>query len=336
MRRYSIINMRGVLASLVLMLMPPGTLADALEGPTQDPDTIATPATPIDATLLTLGEVDARLTVPVAVGENGPFRFIIDTGAERTVVARELAGSLGLAAGTPVRLTSMTGTTQVGTVIVPALSIQTIGERHSIVAPALLARNLGAMGLLGIDTLRNHRVTIDLEQGTMAVTPSVPRTKRERHDPDEIVVSAKSVFGQLIVTDAYYGRTRIQVVLDTGSQVTMGNDALRRKVGRRAAPPKPIQLTSVTGETMVANYTMMPDIHVGAVLFGSMPVAFAEAAPFARFGLIRRPALLLGMDAMRSFRRVDIDFANRQVRFVMPKGTVDRSRFLSPFGPRGL
>ena len=52
-----------------------------------------------------------------------------------------------------------------------------------------------------------------------------------------------------------------------------------------------------------------------------MPVAFADVAPFERFGLTKRPALLLGMDALRIFRRVDIDFPNRQVRFLMPEGT---------------
>jgi hypothetical protein len=58
-----------------------------------------------------------------------------------------------------------------------------------------------------------------------------------------------------------------------------------------------------------------------------MPIAFADVAPFERFGLVKRPALLLGMDALRSFRRVDIDFPNRQVRFLMPKGTMKRSEF---------
>jgi hypothetical protein len=77
----------------------------------------------------------------------------------------------------------------------------------------------------------------------------------------------------------------------------------------------------------MADYTTVPNIKVGDVLFGSMPVAFADVAPFERFGLTKRPALLLGMDALRSFRRVDIDFPNRQVRFLMPKGTEKRLSF---------
>ncbi len=316
------------LAALLLLPLAATAGAHDLQDPRdgQDPELIAAdPNADVEATLLALGEIDARLTVPVQVGARGPYNFIIDTGAERTVVARELAGSLRLASGDPVTMTAMTGTSEVNTVIVPDLAIKSIGERHTIVAPALEARNLGAIGLLGIDTLRNHQVSIDFERGTMAVRPSEKRKKFARRDPNEIVVTAKNVFGQLIVTDAYYGPTRIQVVLDTGSQVTMGNSALRKRV-RHVPKPQKIMLTSVTGDKAVADYTQVPDISVGKVRFGSMPVAFSDVAPFERFGLTKRPALLLGMDALRSFRRVDIDFPNRQVRFLMPEDKRPKQR----------
>jgi predicted aspartyl protease len=289
--------------------------------PPQDPALIMPAPEDIEATLLALGEIDKRLTVPVAVGTQGPFNFIIDTGAERTVVSRELAGSLKLGAGSPVMVTSMTGSSKVNTVVVPDLVIKSIGELHTIIAPELEARNLGAVGLLGIDTLRNHEVSIDFEKGTMAVRPSVKRKASAHRDPDEIIVSAKNVFGQLIVTDAYYDTTRVQVVLDTGSQVTMGNSALRKRIGRAAPKAQRIELTSVTGDKTMADYTSAPSIQIGDVKFAGMPIAFADVAPFERFGLMRRPALLLGMDALRSFRRVDIDFPNRQVRFLMPEGS---------------
>ncbi|WP_448663040.1 aspartyl protease family protein [Sphingomonas sp. CJ20] len=311
--------MLGVVRPLLLLLLPFGTLADARGPAGQDPDP-TTSATTLAETMLALGETDARLTVPVAVGTAGPYNFIIDTGAERTVVSRELAGALGLSRGAPVMLTSMTGTSRVDTVVVPALSIQSIGQQHSIVAPELDARNLGAVGLLGIDTLRNHQVTIDFDAGTMAVRPSTKRNRHAKRDPDEIVVTAKSLMGQLIVTDAYYESTRIQVVLDTGSQVTMGNSMLRKRVGRRAMGGQQIQLTSVTGQTALADYTQVPNVKIGQVGFDALPVAFADVRPFERFGLTKRPALLLGMDALRSFRRVEIDFPNRQVRFLMPRG----------------
>lgn len=316
----------------VLLLLPLAATAGAHDlqnpvphtPPPQDPELTMPSPEDVEATLLALGEIDKRLTVPVAVGTSGPYNFIIDTGAERTVIARELAGSLKLGTSSPVVITSMTGRDTVGTVVVPGLSIKSIGEQHTIVAPALEARNLGALGLLGIDTLRNHQVTIDFEKGVMAVRPSTRRSSFSKRDRDEIVVTAKSVFGQLIVTDAYYDNTRIQVVLDTGSQVTMGNSALRKRVGRNTPQSQKIQLTSVTGDQTTADYTQVPNVTIGKVRFGSMPVAFADVTPFERFGLVKRPALLLGMDALRSFRRVEIDFPNRQVRFLMPRETRPR------------
>lgn len=304
---------------LLPLLLPLGAAAGGHDLPLQDPDMISSENMVSDM-LVTLGEVDKRLTVPVAVGNKGPYNFIIDTGAERTVVSRELAGTLRLSAGKPVTLTSMTGRSVVDTVIVPDLSIKSIGQLHTVIAPSLGARDLGAVGLLGIDTLRNHLVSIDFGNGVMTVRPSVKKDRDRVRGSNEIIVTAKSVFGQLIVTDAYYGNTRIQVVLDTGSQVTMGNLALRKRIGRaRMKKATPIELTSVTGGKLEADYTTVPDIKIGHLVFGDMPIAFADLAPFHRFGLTKRPALLLGMDALHAFQRVDIDFPNRQVRFVMKK-----------------
>ncbi|RYE02822.1 MAG: hypothetical protein EOP61_07090 [Sphingomonadales bacterium] len=303
---------------LLPLLLPLGAAAGGHDLK-QDPDMISS-ENMVDDMLVTLGELDKRLTVPVVVGGKGPYNFIIDTGAERTVVSRELAGSLRLNAGKPVTLTSMSGRSLVDTVVVPDLSIKSIGQLHTVIAPSLGARDLGAAGLLGIDTLSKHAVSIDFEMGTMTVRPSSKKDRDHTNGSNEIIVTAKSVFGQLIVTDAYYGHTRVQVVLDTGSQVTMGNLALRKRIGRaKMKKAVQIELTSVTGGKIEADYTTVPDIRVGRLTFGEMPIAFADLAPFQRFGLVKRPALLLGMDALRAFQRVDIDFPNRQVRFVMKK-----------------
>ncbi|MCW3834546.1 aspartyl protease family protein [Sphingomonas canadensis] len=309
----------AALRALAALMLPLGTLGAAHPAP-QDPPTGEMQGIPPDAKTrsLMLGELDSRLTVKVAVGDAGPFNFIIDTGAERTVVSRELAGSLGLAPGVPVQLVSMSGTEQVNTVVVPGLAIEAIGKRHDILAPALERSDLGAQGLLGIDTLQDHVVRIDFDAGTMTVAASQKRRRAPRSD-DEIVVTARSRFGQLIVTDAYFANSRVEVVIDTGAQVSMGNTAFRNLIGKRKLAVTPIELTSVTGGKLAADYALVPKMHVGGVRFDQLPVAFAEVAPFAKFGLTQKPALLLGMDALRGFRQVEIDFPNRQVRFRMQK-----------------
>lgn len=281
----------------------------------QEPIEPPPPGAPAPEQLDFASEQD-RMTLPVTIGGSGPFPFIVDTGAQRTVISRELAGQLKLGAGRNVRMTAMTGTTTVSTAIIPLITVGTLGGNR-IEAPALEARHLGGNGLLGLDTLQDRALTIDFDRRQMTVAAATKRGQRMRARSDEIVVTARSVLGQLVVTDAVYRGTRIRVVLDTGSAVTMGNLALKARVGRRRTTP--VMLTSVTGEKLGADYMQIGEVRVGGVRFQNLPIAFADAAPFARFGLQKRPALLLGMDALRMFRRVDIDFPNREVRFALPR-----------------
>ncbi len=268
-------------------------------------------------TTLAFADASSRMTVPVTIAGNGPYQFIIDTGAERTVISRELAATLGLARGRDVRMTAMTGTSNVGTVVIPSLIVSNIASA-SIEAPQLLSANLGAPGMLGIDSLSGHALSINFETNSMTVKPSRRRASNQVPGGD-IIVRARSVYGQLIVTQAYYKGRRISVVIDTGAAVSMGNSALRERMRRDLKTPQQILLTSVTGDSMLADYTQATRLDIGGVGFNNLPIAFADAAPFRKFGLADQPALMLGMDALRLFRRVDVDFANREVRFALPR-----------------
>ena len=65
---------------------------------------------------------------------------------------------------------------------------------------------------------------------------------------------------------------------------------------------------------------VIDQLDIGGIGFQNVVVAFTDVPPFARFGLAAKPALLLGMDALKLFRQVEIDFANRQIRFARPRG----------------
>ncbi|SFO03898.1 Aspartyl protease [Sphingomonas sp. OK281] len=322
--------MRRWLAPLLLVIAAQASAQDAAPSRSNAaPPVSAASATEPDPATLLFGDDQTRMTVPVTIAGAGPFPFVVDTGAQRTVIARELAATLGLAPGRTVRVTGMTGSDSIGTVMIPSLKVSVIGSK-AIEAPAISAINLGARGLLGIDTLQDHAVSIDFDTRTMTVVPSRQRQVRERAGPDEIVIRARSLFGQLVVTDAYCNGIRIRVILDTGTSISMANDALRRKVTRkrmgRAGTSQPVSLTGVTGETVVADYTTIDRVTIGSLTIGDLPIAFTavDAPPFRIFGLADRPAVLLGMDVLQLFRRVDIDFANREVRLALPRGTLRR------------
>lgn len=267
-----------------------------------------------------------RMTVPVTIGGTGPYDFIVDTGAERTVISSQLARKLGLREGEAARLHSMTEVGSVRTVIIPSLEM-TRTRVTDIQAPALDGVHLGAVGLLGLDSLKAQRVVIDFKRGQMTVSPAA-RHRALASEPDVIVVSGKSRYGQLILADARVGPTRIRVIVDTGAQISVANMALRRKLAgtRRDTGMNPVELLSVTGGRLDAGTMVIKQMKVGDVTFTNLPIAFVDAHPFRKFGLANTPALLLGMDALRLFDRVAVDFTNREVRFLMPSGAERNGR----------
>jgi hypothetical protein len=175
---------------------------------------------------------------------------------------------------------------------------------RDIAAPMLPEVHLGAQGLIGIDALRGQRLMLDFE--AQAITIEDARRPVQAHAGD-IVVTARLRGGQLILTQ----------VVDTGSQLTIGNLALRDALFRRRKPPvmTPATLTSVTGETLVVPYTIVPEMRIGGIRLRNVAVAFADLPPFALFGLADAPAMMLGTDLMGAFARVSLDFARKKVRF---------------------
>ena len=259
-----------------------------------------------------------RMTVNVSVGGKGPYRFLVDTGSERTIISRQLARQLQLQSGKNTVLHSVIGVNDVRTVNIPWLQVS--NKTMSVAnAPALEAANIGADGMLGIDSLRSQKVMFDFKSGTMAITPA--NRSAEPYDKDTIVVRAKARKGRLIFTHAHVDGQKVTVIIDTGSQVTIGNLALERAMVKRRVwiAPEPLTIQSVTGETMVANVTILKELELGSgVGLHRLPVAFADAYIFRKLNLQDRPALLLGMNAMRAFDRISIDFASKKVRFVLP------------------
>ena len=51
----------------------------------------------------------------------------------------------------------------------------------------------------------------------------------------------------------------------------------------------------------------------------NLAIVFADAHTFKQLKLDAKPALLLGMNAMRAFKKVSIDFANRKFRVLLPE-----------------
>jgi hypothetical protein len=257
-------------------------------------------------------KIETRMTVEVQVNGRGPYHFVVDSGADTSAVGLRVARDLQLPLGTPVILNGMTDRNLVDRVKVATLAFgpSTIGNLE---VPALKEEDLGGDGMIGIDALVRQRLMMDFEDRVIKVEDA---RKPSPRFTDEIVITAKLKHGQLILTEVRAGGLSLQAVIDTGSEVTIGNLALRDKL-LSAARTKDwtVSATGVTGKTVDLQIGWVRELRLGSVTLRDVPIAFADVPPFKVFGLADKPALLLGTDILEAFRRVSLDFAARKVRF---------------------
>lgn len=273
-------------------------------------------------------EVDRsdRMTVPVRINGSEPFPFIVDTGAERTVIATDLAQRLALEPGPRLTLATITGRAVTNSFVIENLAMNTI-RVEMIEAPGLERAHLGGYGLLGIDSLEDHKLLLDFTAQKMDVLASPRRSRPGRDEAGMIIVTAKRTAGRMILSNAEIGGLKVDIILDTGAQSSMGNFALRDKMRKRDRrfDYMPVQMRSVTGDILLGDFTQIRTIKIGGVDINDLPITFADNYAFKALKLDRKPAILLGMDAMKLFDRILIDFTNRRVGFDLPRGAARKA-----------
>lgn len=300
-----------------------GLLAGALAGgaaKAEQPGAPATlPAAPegysTQADIQTAADPLSRMTAPVRLDGSAPVQFLVDTGADRTSISRETAEALKLPAAEPVLLHGVAGVLETPTVRIKSLDV---GDRRltDVIAPVLEREHLGAAGLLGLDSLRDQRLLLDFKNTRMLIQGG----RRYPSDPDEIVVRARSRFGQLTLVDAWLEGQAVVVIVDSGAQSTIANAAFQERVARlrRKAIAGNTEVLSVTGQSAWGDTASIPRLKLGGFFVRNLPVVYADLHTFARWGVKDEPAMLLGVDVLRKFDRVWIDFIKREVRFRLP------------------
>jgi hypothetical protein len=313
-------------AGLVFALANPafGAADDAAKPKPIDPAAhMPVPTTAeIDDTLAVGGEdiearkLRSRMTVEVNVNDTGPYRFVVDSGADTSVIGRRIATALKLPAGGSVLLNGITDSSVVDRVVVDELELGPTAV-YNLQLPVLKELDIGAEGMIGLDALVEQRLMLDFEKRTIAVDDALrPLPKMD----GEIVVTARLKRGQLILTQVKAGSTQVDAVVDTGSEITIGNTALRDKLAKRyPGKIEKIQVAGVTGVITELELIRIPELKLGSVTLQNVPIAFADVTPFEVFGIDHKPSLLLGTDLMETFRKVSLDFHARKVRFQLRK-----------------
>ena len=262
-------------------------------------------------------EVANLLTVPVHINGQGPYRFVVDTGADRTVLAAEVAVELGLVHGARVLLNGVVQSRIADTVSIRHLAFGSSASGNFSV-PTIPRSLLDADGYLGLDFLDGHRVTFDFKGGLLQVSDSRPKFSADWTRPSEARIHTFGSSGHLRSLDCRVDGVSTAAFVDSGAEVSAANAPLLAALSRRNPSfgvVGDMELIDITGGQIQGKVAMVKQIRLPGLAFDDCPLVIANFQVFKAWGLTRSPALLLGMNVLRQFSRVSIDYRLKELRF---------------------
>jgi predicted aspartyl protease len=289
----------------------------------------ASPAEPAQLAPLYEKAVDldqsGRVLTDVMINGRGPYRFILDTGANRSALSPLVAEELGLATvGTTssVVVHGVTGSASLPIVDVDTLQVGGVvleNIRLPVLPPNVLAN---AHGILGIEGLQEARIDVNFAQQRVTVTQSTGR----RASGEFLIVPARIERGGLMLVNGRIGRLPVRIIIDTGAQRTLGNAPLRDALQAQLGAGNRITDATVIGATPGTHpgvSFVAPMISLGEARLRQLPVTFGDLHVFKIWGLENEPALLIGMDLIGSLERFVVDYRQREFHLKLrPSGTV--------------
>jgi len=116
---------------------------------------------------------DSLVVVPVLLNGQGPFRFLLDTGATHSILSTAVAGQLRLPTGSNGALITAGGLVPVTVRVVEVVQIGSarIDKTTIAVTDAGILRTLHVDGIIGADYLKQFRISIDYEHHVLSLQP---------------------------------------------------------------------------------------------------------------------------------------------------------------------
>jgi len=264
----------------------------------------------------TLRDRIGRIWAPVYINGRGPFRLVLDTGANHSAVTPRLVEALGdtVSPGDPVRLRGATGV-----VVAPTIRVDSMSLGELLLSPATLSVVPdvfgGADGVLGTEGLGDKRIAIDFRGDSITVGHS----NGERPGHGYVTLPFTLLEDNLLVFDVVIGRTRAKAVLDTGAPDSLGNQALLHALRHHSTEEPDTAIVGVTLDVEHGEKIRIPAIEINQIRIANVAMTFSDIYIFRHWGLIEEPAVLLGMDVAGSVDQLIIDYGARELH-LRPRG----------------
>jgi hypothetical protein len=251
-----------------------------------------------------------RIWAPVYLDGQGPFRLVLDTGANRSVIIGRVADQLGYRGRTDrqVRLRGVTGTS-----VVPVARVGRMEIGDLVLAPVDLPIVLdvfgGADGVLGNEGLADKRIAIDFRHDSI----TIKRSRREAPPAGFTTLPIVLMRDRLLTVDVMIGRVKAKAIIDTGAPDSIGNLALLEALKRSLKDTPETEIVGVTLDVERGNRVRLPTINLQNIRVRGASMTFGDVYIWQHWRMTREPAIMLGMDVLGVLDQVIIDYRTRQL-----------------------
>jgi hypothetical protein len=239
---------------------------------------------------------------------------VLDTGANHSGITGQVAELLGipLDQSPPVLLRGVTGITTVPTIRVDSFTVGDLTLSPAIL-PIVTDAMGGAEGVLATDEFKDKRILIDFKHDRI----DIRRSRNERTPADFVSIPLERSEEGLLMFHALVGNIRMQAIIDTGAQRTIGNLALRDALVHRHSQGNAVQIFDVTAEAQAGETFPSPPIKLGSIEILDARITYGEMHIFGHWHLTKEPALLIGMDVLGLLETFIIDYRRHELQFRM-------------------
>jgi len=249
---------------------------------------------------------------PVLINGRGPYRLVLDTGANHSAVIAQVASSLGipLAQATTIRVAGVTGAAIVPTISVERMEVGDLSVDATLL-PVVADVFGGAQGVLGTEGLAGKRVLIDFGRDRVVIM----RSRGSVNERDLTTLPLRVLHDNLLALDVRVGSIRAKAIIDTGAQVSIGNSALRTALVQRGLKDSiKEEIEGVTLDIARGDMIRAPPIYAGPIRFNGVSITYGDMYIFDRWQMSREPTLVLGMDVLGTVDLLVIDYRLHQLQ----------------------
>ncbi|HEY3730343.1 MAG TPA: aspartyl protease family protein [Steroidobacteraceae bacterium] len=255
-----------------------------------------------------------RVLVPVTINGRGPFRFIVDTGANHSTISPRTAQMLGLipTQETPFHVDGITGDTQAAYVKVTTLQTGDLIIDDTSLPVVWAPVMAGADGILGAAGLTEKSLLIDFQRNRVEIAHHIAAADRE----DAVKIHALRLTHGLITLDITVGGVRTCAIIDTGAERTLGNLALRDALRTKPSDGRLAMVTSVFGATREVERGELryaPTLVLDGLRISEAEIVYGNFHIFKVWKMDQKPALIIGMDVLGTVASLGIDFKTQDV-----------------------